>query len=401
MAWSAATGERARISFSCSSSAARPAASESSLGPLKLSAGKAVKASCVRHPAFARMTPASVASAHLLPNALPPSQEAAVLYAIGREADAAEFLRSMLEGDHAQESGPELWYMLFDLLRARGEWRRFETLAPRFEAQFGMRAPKWLNDEEMARLPADVRPGGPGYFELTGDLDVRRRAELERVRAAARGLAWVHLDVSRLAAPDATGCEGLLELLQFLPYNGSAVVLTGAEHLVDLLRAAAASKPGVQAYWSLMFEIYRLRGQQRDFERAALEFALAVGASPPVWQPIMMPVAPTSRQEKRDEPRYQPGPEAFNLTGVLRGGADPQLTDLQAFGSERQYVNINLTQLRRMDFSAGTALANLLNAMAWSDKIVRLIRPNSLVAAFLSTLSLDPSIELVPVRRPG
>jgi len=30
-----------------------------------------------------------------------------------------------------------------------------------------------------------------------------------------------------------------------------------------------------------------------------------------------------------------------------------------------------------------------------------LIRPNSLVAALLSTLSLDPTVELVPMRRPG
>jgi len=347
------------------------------------------------------MTRSSVASAHLLPNALPPSQEAAVLYAIGREADAAEFLRSMLDADETQASGAELWYMLFDLLRGRGEWRPFETLAPRFEAKFGVPAPKWLNDEEMARLPAEARPGGPGYFELTGKLDASCATELQRVRAAARGVAWAHLDVSRLGALDPAGCEELLELVQFLPNNGSAVVLTGAEHLIDLLRAAAANKPRVQVYWALLFEIHRLRGQQRDFERTALEFALAAGVPPPVWQPITMPVAQTSRQEKRDEPRYQPGPEAFNLTGVLRGSADPQLTELQAFGSERQYVNINLTQLRRMDFSAGTALANLLNAMAWSDKTVRLIRPNSLVAAFLSTLSLDPSIELVPVRRPG
>src|SRR5262245_9976309 len=176
------------------------------------------------------MTRTSVASAHLLSNALPPSQEAAVLYAIGREADAAEFLHSVLEADEAQASGAELWYMLFDLLRARGEWRPFETLAPRFEAKFGAPAPKWLSDEEMARLPPEVRPGGPGYFELTDKLDASYVAELERVRGAARDLAWAHLDVSRLAALDAAGCERLLDLLQFLPHNGSAVVLTGAEH---------------------------------------------------------------------------------------------------------------------------------------------------------------------------
>src|SRR4029077_17190304 len=98
---------------------------------------------------------------------------------------------------------PDLWCMLFDLLRARGDWKSFEGLAHRFEATFRIPAPQWLNEEEMARLPPEVRPGGAGYFELPGALDVSRGMELERVRSAARNLASVHLDVSRLTALDA------------------------------------------------------------------------------------------------------------------------------------------------------------------------------------------------------
>jgi ABC-type transporter Mla MlaB component len=85
----------------------------------------------------------------------------------------------------------------------------------------------------------------------------------------------------------------------------------------------------------------------------------------------------------------------------MLGATDPQLVELRAFGDERQYVNINLAQVRRMDFSGGTTFANLVNRLAWNSKTVRLIRPNSLVAAFLSTLSLDPTVEVVPMRRPG
>lgn len=324
-----------------------------------------------------------------------------MLYAIGRESDAADFLRSVLESNEAESNGPDLWYMLFDLLRAQGEWKPFEALARRFRMRYGTPAPQWLNDEEMARLPAEVRPGGPGYFELADAPDVGRKLGLDAVRAAARTLVTVHLDVSRVATLDAEGCAALLDLLRFLPQNGNAVLLTGADHLADLLRNVAAGNPSIEAYWSLLLELFRLRGQQREFERTALEYALAAGTSPPIWQPVMMPVALSGREEKRDEPRYQPGPEVFNLTGVMWGAADPQLAELQAFGAERDYVNINLSQLRRIDFSCGTALANMVNAMAWSSKTVRLLRPNSLVAAFLSTLSLDPGVELVPVRRPG
>jgi ABC-type transporter Mla MlaB component len=336
------------------------------------------------------------------PHSLPAAQEAAVLYANGREADAADFLRSVLEPGGPGSETPDLWYMLFDLLRARSEWKQYEALAARFEGVFGTPAPAWLNEEEMARLPADVRPGGVGYFELRGALDSSRSLELDRVRAAARNLTTVHLDVSRLAAIDSQGCAALLELMRFMPENGNGLVLTGADHLAHMLREAAEGNPSDDAYWGLLLELYRVCGRQADFERAALEYALAAGTTPPAWQPVMMPVAPqAARHEKRDEPRYQPGPEAVYLNGVMWGAADPQIAGLRTFGEERQYVNINLSQLRRMDFNCGTAFATLVNDLAAAGMIVRLIRPNRLVAAFLSTLSLDSAVKLVlPVRRP-
>jgi len=56
------------------------------------------------------------------------------------------------------------------------------------------------------------------------------------------------------------------------------------------------------------------------------------------------------------------------------------------------------SQLRRLDFSCASAFANLLNEQLEEGKTVRLLRPNSLVAAFLDTLSLNPEITVVPAR---
>ena len=79
----------------------------------------------------------------------------------------------------------------------------------------------------------------------------------------------------------------------------------------------------------------------------------------------MMPVAPqAARHEKRDEPRYQPGPESVYLNGVMWGAADPQIAELRTFAEERKYVNIDLSQLRRMDFNSGTTFATLVNELA-------------------------------------
>jgi ABC-type transporter Mla MlaB component len=343
--------------------------------------------------------PRSVVSP-LFPHSLPAAQEAAVLYANGREADAADFLRRALAPGQAGSAGPELWIMLFDLLRVRGEWQQFEGLAQRFEAAFSSPAPQWLNEEEMTRLPPDLRPGGAGYFELAGALDAEREGELNRVRAAARDLATVHLNVSRLAGLDAEGCSAFLKLMHYLPDNGNGLVITGGDHLADLLQHAAEGNPTTEAYWALLLALHQVRGLQKDFERCALEYALAVGTEPPAWQPMVMPVTPRSApEEKRDEPRYQAGPEILELTGAMWGAADPQLGTLHAFGEERQYVNINLSQLQRMDFGCGNAFANSINEWIAGGKTVRLIRPNSLVAAFLSTLSLSPDVNIVTASR--
>ena len=329
------------------------------------------------------------------------AQEAAVLYANGREVEAAEFLRGVIKHGDTGTGSREPWYMLFDLLRVRGEWKAFEALAARFQAAFGVPAPQWLNEEEMDRLPTEVRPGGPGYFELSGALNANRGLVLDRMRAAARNLATVHLDVSRLVAIDSGGCAALLALMQFVPQNGNGLLLTGAEHLADILQEATEGNPSDEAYWGLLLELHRVRRQQADFERTALEYALAVGVTPPVWESVLMPVAPlATQQEKRDEPRYQPGPEVIYPTGVMWGAADPQMAEMRAFGMEREYVNINLSQLRRIDFSCAPAFASLVNGLAADGRVVRLIRPNSLVGAFLDTLNLDAAVERIAVPRP-
>jgi ABC-type transporter Mla MlaB component len=128
----------------------------------------------------------------------------------------------------------ELWSMLFDLLRARGDWNRYRDLSARFTATFAAAAPQWLNEEDMARLPVELRPGAPGYFEFAGALDDARCAEMGRVRQAARKLTSVHLDVSRLSALGESGCAAFAELLRFLLGSGNGVLFTGTNDVAEL-----------------------------------------------------------------------------------------------------------------------------------------------------------------------
>jgi ABC-type transporter Mla MlaB component len=335
----------------------------------------------------------------ILAQALPLPQEAALLYAHGRAKDAAGALERAIAPGGGYEQDTDTWSMLFDLHRAEADWRAFEQLAARFEATFGLAAPAWLAEEETAHLPPEMQHGGNAYFDPIGLLDDDAAARLEVMRRRAGNHSALHLDLSKLTDIQAEGCLRLSQTLRHLSANGNGVVITGGDRLMRLLHDAAEGNGSVPGYWFLLLDLHQLRGMQTEFERTALEYALAAGATPPSWQPAIRPViAPRIVEEKRDEPRYQHGPEDIQLRGIMAGAADPQLHELEAFAAERQYVNINLARVARMDFACATSFSTQVNALAASGKTVRLIRPNALVGGLLASFELAPGVTLVNQR---
>ena len=250
-------------------------------------------------------------AASILSQALPLPQEAALLYAHGRAQDAAAALERAIAPDAEYHHDCEAWDMLFDLHRAEADWRAFEQLAARFEASFGLAAPDWLADEETAHLPPEMQHGGSALLRRWSACSTTRpRRGWTACAGAPRSHSALHLDLSKVTDIEAQGCLRLSQTLRFLYTNGNGVLVTGGDRLVGLLRSAADGNGAEPGYWFLLLDLYQLRGLQADFERTALAYALAAGATPPSWQAAIRPViAPRSVDEKRDEPRYQPGPE--------------------------------------------------------------------------------------------
>jgi ABC-type transporter Mla MlaB component len=332
----------------------------------------------------------------ILSQALPLPQEAALLYANGRVQQAAQRLESAIAPGGGHERDPEAWSMLLDLHRAEADWPAFERAATRFEAAFGRAAPAWLAVEEVAHLPAEMQAGGDAYFEVVGPLDARAAARLMTMRNRATHHSALHLDLSKAADIDAQGCRSLSETLRFVSANGNGVLVTGADRIEYLLRTAVEGDGTARPYWSLLLDLYQLRGMQADFERTALEYALATGEDPPPWQPTVRPViVPPVVVEKREEPRYAAAPEVVHLRGVMSGAADSQLRELDRFAVGRQYVNINLARVARMDLACATGLAARVNEMARAGKTVRLLRPSGLIGALLASFDLAPGVAVV------
>ena len=338
------------------------------------------------------MSSANIEVSVIQPQLSRAEQEAAVQFANGHADAAIEILVEVLR---AEKVAPiPAWLMLFDLFRIQGQWPDFEDLSKRYTALFGRAAPHWLSDDMLPEgLAAELRAGGPAHVEIRGALGPACAPDLARIRVAAERHPVVHIDLTKIQQLQEKGCALLWQELQFLAGNGSGVLFSGAERIEKMLRQAVDTAPKAAAFWQLLLELQRLQGNQKKFESVALEYALYVETDPPAWEPVLLPVLPCETvEEKREEPRYQP--ELISIAGEMTGPKDPHLLALQRFAAPRQYVNINMARLRRIDFVCGGSLANIIAALKASGKTVRILHTNSLVTTLLRLLKVDENATL-------
>ncbi len=329
----------------------------------------------------------------ILAEALLPTDEAAVLYAEGRTDEARRLLEAAIL---AGSRDTMMWAMLFQLCREQGDWPAFVMLSERCAGALGRAAPAWLDAQDLALLPEGIDPDA-----------VSRQAPAGMLHAAAAG-AFAdqlgdsaghprYIDTTRISRIDDEGAGVLSGALRAHMQAGDGLVVAGAQRLERLLRDTLTEDADLHGCWSLLLDLHQLQGEQAEFERAALEYALATGGQPPAWQPLLAPLTTRSAvTEKRDAPRYQSAPEKLLLRGALDSAADEQLDALRAFAGDRQYVNVDLSAASRLAPAAAAALVALANRQVDSGKVVRLLRPNPLVQALLETLELDARVQLVP-----
>ncbi|MCW5626646.1 MAG: hypothetical protein KIT73_18165 [Burkholderiales bacterium] len=323
----------------------------------------------------------------------PAAEDAATRYAAGYIAEA----RRALEGGLAVAPDERrLWLMLLDLHRLDGQWGEYEALLNRYTGLFGQLPPYERERlEQEARLPEALRPGGPACWSLGGALDTTAVGALARLREAASRHTVVHLDFSRLSTIEATGCRLLADTLQQLVSGGNGLVITGASQLERLLVRATEADPLKRPFWELLLVLQRCVGDQTAFERTALEYALAANLAVPVWEPLIMPQpAAPDPSERRGEPRYV-NRETLALKGLMSGTDDPQLVAVADFAATQQYVNLACGQLERVDLVCAAQFASAIASMVAEGRVVRLIRPNQLVAALFEVLNLGANATIV------
>lgn len=309
----------------------------------------------------------------------PELEEAAVLYANGKIGETAALLNRYLL-DHPDNRDPLPWYMLFDLYEASGQAEPFEDAAVDFAVKFERSPPTWSprNRPQVASQPAPVMVYGEKYGSL-------ERVKQARFMQDAEKAPYVRLDFSKTQAPDEDTAHALLDDIVRLNDLKKPIELIGGPGFSVRLDAARQGGRLTEAGWFLLLAILQLLGRQDDFENIAVDYAVAFEVSPPSYTP------------PRDVPTRSGGAPAaaeasedcFALSGSIVPGNEGQFLALKKFASGRQRVEIDLSQVIRIDFAVIGMLLETLIELSQAGCKVLFKNGNELINTLLQIVGVN------------
>lgn len=309
----------------------------------------------------------------------PIAEEASMLYANGRAAEARRLLESGVKLNLGR-GGEEVWHVLFDLYLLSAERDAFENLALEYVVRFEKSPPSWGRIQAAASRNGAV---GPSVVVLTGKLTAASLPQMEQAQRMAQRNQRLRLDLSRIPDTDESGCALLLGLLKDLAQAGNEVSLLGAGNFTTALATKIESgRAENRDIWLLMLRLYQQQGQQEPFEETALQYAITFEESPPSWEAAIAALPTASAETSAAE-------DSYVLQGEITGGGSEAYGGLPGYAMGLAEVTLDLSALRRMDFVSAGMLLNHLTDLAKKGKLIRLKGVNALVATLFGILGID------------
>jgi ABC-type transporter Mla MlaB component len=303
-------------------------------------------------------------------------EEAAVLYANGRVGDAAALLNRYIL-DHPELRDPQPWYMLFDLYEASGQAEHFEDAAVDFAVRFERSPPTW---DPRTQVAQEARTNLPymGFGATFGPAD---KARMQRfLQENAGNKSGVRIDVTRAPLPDEDYTRALLDCLVTLQERRTPIQIVGPDNLIARINAARGDDGLAEPAWLLLLTLLQLCERQTEFEDLAVDYAVRFEVSPPSYGPPRRVLeAPTRAQSGA-----APSGFTFPLCGVLGASGDNQLVELKAFAEDKPQVEIDLSQLTRIEFACIGLLLDTLISLSESGHNLLFKEGNELVNVLLN-----------------
>lgn len=327
------------------------------------------------------------------------AEEAAILYANNQIQPAIAVLLQAI-GEKSGATNRSLWLMLFDLYQLQGMQQEFDDLALDFVVKFERSPPPWRDQQKVKPAAKAARPAAAGTINLSGKLTAACKPQLDQLARNAENKSPARLDLSKITGLTTEGANTLVEALQRLRRAKSALSLSGAESLTEVAAQAMEPAKGTEkkAYCQLLLELYQVLGRQVEFDDLAVQYAVETEVSPPSWE-----AAPNWRTDP-DVAKGEAGEtvaeavtpaDKFALMGEMTGSTDPQLRDLVDYAAARLNLEVDMADLRRLDFVCCGMLLNILTGIKQGGKAVRLSGANEMVFALCRVMGVDQVATLV------
>jgi ABC-type transporter Mla MlaB component len=333
--------------------------------------------------------------------------ETAILFSNGQIEDAESILRAGLRNADLGAAARMAWHMLFELVNQRGDKAAFEQLAMDYVLRFEHSPPAWIDyvvappTRAAAVAAPPVAASGAPTVRLPDAVDAGIVAQLEQLRGLTAAHAAVQLDVSAARTIDLAGADLLLRVLKAFKRSQRELTLVGAANLAEVLSRAVESgrRDASDSLWMLLLELQRMLNRQEEFEETAIQYCITFELSPPSWEPPVsnLKVAAAS-SALAAVAAAAPTASPFELRGVIEGEGEPHFGRLVAAARNQPQVIIDCMQLRRLAFSAGSALLGTLRKLQQGGSTVELHNVNALVAALLNLLGITSIVPVQPRR---
>ncbi len=353
----------------------------------------------------------------------PALEQAAALFAQGKEAEAEATLLDAIAPLGDRHDHIDTWLVLFDYYRATGQAASFESLALEFAQHFARSAPAWFS------MPEGVPPPQvwPASDPATRPLDWSCPETLSCFAAMALAAStprvpgqW-RVDWSMLTRIDGGAVEPLLMLLRTWRDEPLQLQFIQPERLQRVLaQATPIGDPTVRiAWWHLRLEVCRLMGQVEAFDQVALDYCVTYERSPPSWEPARCAYTPVDTlgfpQLDLSPPDSQVvdtallGPSAYRqsewhsmatplsgatvvdapLSGVLVGDAPAALAHLSALCAGSDALRLDCSHLVRVDVAAAGALLNWVVAQRAERRTVAFTQVHRLLAPLFGVVGIE------------
>jgi ABC-type transporter Mla MlaB component len=319
--------------------------------------------------------------------------ETAILFANGQDQAAEAVLRSAIEADRLGAATERGWLMMFEFLQQRDDKAGFERLTMQYALRFEHSAPGWFDYEAAAPRP-DPKGNGPAV-KLPAAIGANIVKPLEHLKALAMTNATLMLDLSDARTIDSVGAELLLRVFNAFKRASHELIVQGAEQLLTPLRGAIepGRRDSSDACWMLLLDVQRLLNRQNDFEETGIQYCITYEVSPPSWEPFApniktrtVPVAASSVVDPLD------------WRGDIAGDGQPLFARMMAAARSQQRLVVECRHLRRMAFSAASALLGHVIKLQQLGTTVEFRNVNTLVGALLQLLGISAVAE-VQLRR--